>query len=194
MKLLPYVLNNAFSALIRYKTFIWLITLAAGGCVTEDREKFTAYDYMLDKPVEVTHNAEVWYSDSAKIKAHLVTPLIERFRADRNKFEFSEGIHLRFFDPYPNQSALVTSRYGVRYPEEKITELMYDVFVVNESGDTLETEHLIWEEDKDRVYSEKLVKVTTPDETIIAEGFESDPSFREYTFYHIKGTLKSVDP
>lgn len=159
--------------------------------MTEDVDRFIASDHIKDQPMEVTRNAQVWYSDSAKIQARLEAPLMERYRMDQDRLVLPEGLILHFFDPFPNESALVKARYGIRYPSEKITELMHNVVIVNEKGDTLETEHLIWEEANERIYSEKLVKVTTPDEVIIAEGFESDPTFSEYTFYHIKGTIRA---
>ena len=54
----------------------------------------------------------------------------------------------------------------------------------------------MWDEKKDKVFSEKFVRVRTEDEIIKSEGFESDPSFSEYRFKNIKGiiNLHESDP
>ena len=64
-----------------------------------------------------------------------------------------------------------------------------DVKVYNISGDLLETEHLIWNEKTEKIYTEEFVKITTKDEVIYGEGLESNQYFSQYTIKKIKGTI-----
>lgn len=158
-------------------------------CADQEMQEAKEYDEMQDEPLETTRNATVKYSDSAEIRAIMEAPLIERYRRDRNMMVLDEGLNLTFFDPHPHETARVTANYGERLMEEKKTILRYDVLVVNEDNDTLETEYLLWDEEAEEISSDQTVKVTTSDEIIIGEGFESNPDFTEYTFYEITGTI-----
>ena len=53
----------------------------------------------------------------------------------------------------------------------------------------LETEYLIWDEVKNLVYTEEKVIITTEKEVIYAEGFSSDPDFKDYTLKKISGKM-----
>ena len=68
-----------------------------------------------------------------------------------------------------------------------------DVVFINEVGEKLNTEHLIWNQKEERIYSEEFVKITTADEIIWGEGFESNQSFTNFKIKHIKGTILVED-
>ena len=63
------------------------------------------------------------------------------------------------------------------------------VKVKNVNGDLLETEHLVWNEKTEMVYTEEFVKITTKDEVIYGEGLESNQDFTKYTIKKISGTI-----
>ena len=72
-------------------------------------------------------------------------------------------------------------------------EAKRNVVVVNEKGEKLNTEHLIWEEEGDRITSDAFVKITTADEILMGEGLESNQSFTKYRIKKIKGTIRLKD-
>ena len=53
----------------------------------------------------------------------------------------------------------------------------------------LETEILIWDENKDKIYTDSDVIITTSNEIIYAQGFISDPNFSDYTLKKISGKM-----
>ena len=169
---------------------VFVAGLLLFSCSDDELREAKHYDDMQDRPAEITKAARIIYSDSARITATLEASRMERFRDDKNKIVITDGLKMIFYDPHPQESARVTANQGERLINEQKTILRNDVVVINEAGDTLETEYLVWEEQKDLISSDKTVKVTTEDEIIIGEGFESDPSFKEYTFYKITGTLE----
>ena len=61
--------------------------------------------------------------------------------------------------------------------------------VKNVNGDLLETEHLIWNEKKEIVYTEEFVKITTKNEVIYGKGLVSNQDFTKYTIKKISGTI-----
>jgi len=57
------------------------------------------------------------------------------------------------------------------------------------SNRKLETEHLIWDQEKKLIYTDNDVIITTDKEVIYAEGFSSDPNFKDYTLKKISGRM-----
>ena len=62
--------------------------------------------------------------------------------------------------------------------------------VVNAEGEKIETEELIWNEKDAKISSDKFVKITTPDEILMGEGFEANEDFTRYKIKKVKATLK----
>jgi lipopolysaccharide assembly outer membrane protein LptD (OstA) len=65
-----------------------------------------------------------------------------------------------------------------------------NVFLVNSKGEQLNAEELIWDQNKKKIYSDKFVKVTTEDEIMFGNGFESNEDFSEYKVKKLTGQLK----
>jgi LPS export ABC transporter protein LptC len=81
------------------------------------------------------------------------------------------------------------AKYGIRYERDERMEARKNVVVINEKGDKLETEHLIWDEKKQKLLSDDFVKITTKDEIIFGNGFEANQDFTRYKIFNIKGTI-----
>ena len=65
-----------------------------------------------------------------------------------------------------------------------------NVFLVNSKGEQLNAEELIWDQNKKKIFSDKFVKVTTEDEIMFGNGFESNEDFSEYKVKKLTGQLK----
>ena len=61
--------------------------------------------------------------------------------------------------------------------------------VLSNKTKKLETEYLVWDEKKDKIYTENDVIITTEKEKIYAKGFSSDPNFNDYTLNKISGKM-----
>jgi LPS export ABC transporter protein LptC len=141
-------------------------------------------------PTEVSTGIDLVYSDSGLTKAHLKAPMMIRYLSESDpRVEMPRGLTVDFYDNYGRVNSHLKADYGIRYVNKNLTKVTGDVNVVNINGDSLSTEELFWEEDKERIYSKKFVKVTKKDEIIIAEGFQSDPQFKNYSFDHVKGII-----
>ena len=64
-----------------------------------------------------------------------------------------------------------------------------DVVVVNDKGEVLNTEHLIWLKDSAKIYTEEFVKFTTEDEIIMGDGMEANQDFTKWKIYNITGII-----
>jgi len=141
-------------------------------------------------PVETGHIVQINYTDSGIMKARLFAPLMERYSNDeKNYTEMKKGITAYFFNKNRKIDSYLKAKYAIRYEREKRMVAKNDVVLVNTKGDTLNTELLNWDEQTQRIYSDKAVRITTPDEIIMGEGFESNTEFNAYKIFKIKGTI-----
>jgi LPS export ABC transporter protein LptC len=146
-------------------------------------------------PSESAKDMELLYSDSGEIKVRLTTPILNRYLAGPNNsiIVFSKGLHLRFYDDSMKVESELTCKYAIKRDKENTMMAQNDVVVINNKGEKLNTEELIWDQAKKRIYSDKFVKITTKNEIIFGDGFESNESFTKYKLKKIKGTINLKD-
>ena len=56
-------------------------------------------------------------------------------------------------------------------------------------GDTLKTEHLIWEEKTEQIYTEEYVEIIRPDGIYTGIGLTSDESLNNWKIKKLKGII-----
>jgi len=135
-------------------------------------------------------NVSLIYSESSDVKVKATAPIMEEYGVDADKYmEMKKGIKVQFFDSLQNRTSTLTSKYAIHWTGKRIMEAKNDVVVVNEKGEKLNTEHLIWNEDSAKIYSDKFVKITTQDEVIMGEGMEANQDFSKWKIHKIKGTI-----
>lgn len=144
-------------------------------------------------PAQKIINAEILYSDSGIVKAKINAPLLEYYSGDNPYTEFKKGLKMVLLDKDKKPETQMKANYAIKNEKENIIEAKNDVVVKNERGETLNTEHLIWDEGKDLIKSDAFVKITTPDKIIMGDGLESNQSFTKYKILKIKGTINLKD-
>lgn len=157
-------------------------------CVN-DKSEVDLITKKINYPVESAADIEVLYSDSAKIKAKLNAPLMNRYPTPKPYVEMPEGIDLKFFGDSLNIVSTITANYAISRESEDIMEARNNVVVVNQKGEQLNTEHLIWNQKTKKIYSNVFAKITTKDEIIIGNGFEANEDFTNYKINDVKGTF-----
>ncbi|MGQ7870486.1 LPS export ABC transporter periplasmic protein LptC [Sunxiuqinia sp. sy24] len=135
-------------------------------------------------------NYEMLHSDSTIIRFKLITPKLIRYDKSEDPFiEFPQGVKIERYNEKMEQIAGITSNYARYYEKEAKWEAKNNVVAINPSGDTLKTEHLIWEEKKGIIYSEQFVKIIRKDQVITGIGFESDQNLSNWIIKNPKGPL-----
>lgn len=96
---------------------------------------------------------------------------------------FDEGVIVDFYDESGRHSSTLTSDRG-RYHEA--TNDVYglgNVKVVSDTGVTLHTEKIQWDQQREKIVSDTLVTVITEDsDTLYGRGFESEPDLSKMVF------------
>jgi LPS export ABC transporter protein LptC len=144
-------------------------------------------------PVESTFDSHIYYTENADLKIKAFAPEMNRYIGEVEYIEMPKGVDVTFYDSVNQESSRLTSKYAIDKQSEYIMEAKNDVVIVNAEGERLNTEHLIWDRKAQRIYSEVFVKITTPDEIIMGEGFESNETFSKYKILRPKGTISQND-
>jgi LPS export ABC transporter protein LptC len=147
-------------------------------------------------PVESGKNVEYIYSDSAIVRAKLTAPQLDRYTGKKNYMELPKGMHIIFYNEDRKEQTNLTADYGIGYDDGtgmNKMEAKRNVVVINEKGDRLNTEHLIWNAITKQIYTEEFVKITTKEETIWGDGLKANQDFSKYEILHPKGSIAVND-
>lgn len=140
-------------------------------------------------PLKKGKNVELIYSEDAAVKIKVTAPKMEEYTNEDPYLEMSEGIKVVFYDSLKQVNTTLTANYAIHRIAKNTMEAKNDVVVVNEKGEQLNTEHLVWSQDSAKIYSNEFVKITTTDEILMGNGFEANENFTKWKIHKIKGTI-----
>ncbi len=131
-------------------------------------------------------------TDSGVVRYFLRTPKLLIFDQEKPPYkEFPEGFHLQQFDANKKIISELSANYGKDLEREQKWLATGNVVLVNNQGDTLRTEELIFLEKENRIFTEKFVSIKKGDQFVTGSGgFESDTQMTKWTFKKIKGNLE----
>jgi LPS export ABC transporter protein LptC len=137
-------------------------------------------------PSQIVKDFVTTYSDSAKKQLEMSAPLLEHYSSHLPEYsEFRFGIKVVFYDGRTDPVGTLSSRYARYEDARKLWELKDSVIAINEKNDRLETELLYWDQDKNIVYTDRFVKITTGDKIVMGTGLESDPRFTKWRIRNV---------
>lgn len=194
-QLLQEVLNGTtgFVRTLFGKAWIGLAILPAlPGCVNDPAEVLAAAE-KVQPSVERGQDVTIIYSDQGQVKMELKAARVTRTLKDEPYMEFSGGVSVTFFDAELRPTSTLDAGYAIRYEETQRTVIRENVVVVNEQGEQLNTEELIWDPLEKKIFSDQFVRIRTADEILLGTGFEADQEFTRYRILHPEGTLTIHD-
>lgn len=146
---------------------------------------------IIERPQMSADSLIVLRSDSARLILRFTAP-VAIMDEDENGLDYTEcpnGFLIERFDKEGAITSRISAEYGKRFNKEERYEALGNVIVTTEKGDTLKTEQLIFLHKKDRLYSEKYVRIYQTDRIIHGVGFESDSDLKNRIFYKTHGNI-----
>lgn len=143
----------------------------------------------------VAENVESYMSEQAVVKAKLTSPLMIRTEADTVVVEFPKSLHVDFYDDSTRIESRLFAKYG-RYLETEAKVLLKDsVIVFNVKGDTLVTDELWWDRDKEIFFTDKYVLIKQPYNQKFEgrNGMRADQSFKSWELFNGAGVRSVPD-
>jgi LPS export ABC transporter protein LptC len=148
-------------------------------------------EFVSDKqqPIEQIEGAELLHTENGKVKVRVVARRIERFQDIEPSLIFSDHLEVYFYNDSSQLQSTLMADYASIDEGKKIMLAQNNVILISSDDKKLETDELIWDENKNKIYTDKKVKITTGKEVIYGEGFTSTPDFKKYSITKINGTF-----
>jgi LPS export ABC transporter protein LptC len=171
-----------------YVVFI-LIAMSVAFLSCEKKIPFIPKSDLLTLPSLTARDFRTVLTDSGRIQLILSSPLMEKYdKADPPVSEFRKGIKVDVYNGHDKPVATVTARYA-KCTSNNLWELRDSVVVVNENNEKLETELLFWNQEKDRIYTDRFVKITSEDQVSQGIGFESDTHLSKRRIFKVTAII-----
>lgn len=170
----------------------WLI-LHIFACKNEQNEPNSTFSEE-DVSVEIARQVEILYSDSARVRVRITAPELRNFAdRDRPRQEFLKGIQVDFLDENQAVGSVLTAKTATREEQKKRIIARDSVVLLSKNQERLETEELLWDEEKELLTTDKFVKITKPGEVIFGYGLEANQDFSHWKIRVPSGRIKAAD-
>ncbi|MBO5381052.1 MAG: LPS export ABC transporter periplasmic protein LptC [Bacteroides sp.] len=168
-----------------------LLSAACSGRKKIVSEAITERDSL---PVMETKGVTTLISDSGIIRYRLQAEKWEIF--DKKKppyWAFEEGIYLETFDTLFQMEANIVADTAYYFEKQKLWKLMGNVIIRNLKGEKFNTELLFWDQNTEKVYSDRFIRIEQPDRIITGRGFESNQEMTKYSIHKPEGIFYMED-
>ena len=134
-------------------------------------------------PSEISENLTLYVSRAGELLYLFSAPVYQVYEYPKPMQVTPKGLIVVGFNAQQDTTVMMTADYGIHRENERTMEAKRHVVIRNmETGEVVETEHIVWDMDAHRVYSNTQTKQIRPDGSVyIGESFESDESFEHYT-------------
>jgi len=171
------VYNNNYKKYFCKSLFAVLCILIFNSCTT-DAEMVTALENREHTATVTAKNSEILYTENGIVKLKVITPLTRTYPNSEEPYtEFPEGITVYTYNDSMQIESNLTSKFAIYYDKKGLWSASNNVVATNRKGEVLNTEQLYWDEKKKIIYTDDMVKITTPDGTQFGQGFLSDETF-----------------
>lgn len=170
--------------------FIAIILFAA--CSSDKAKQNVAKSLQADTMLfsQEGKNVTVTYTDSGNLKASIFAPVFIGYKKEGNDIiKMPKGVKGEFFNNLGIKESTLTAEKGISYQTKKITEVWQNVVVTNFKGERLNTEKLIWNQNTQKIYTDKFVRITTANEILTGEGMEAEQDFTKWVILKPRGSI-----
>ncbi|NLE64084.1 MAG: LPS export ABC transporter periplasmic protein LptC [Bacteroidales bacterium] len=139
-------------------------------------------------PDEIAKNIHMFISEAGVVTHEFKAPVLFTFHKETTYQECPNGFEIITYNSRKEKQSKLTALYGINHEDENRMEAKRKVVINNfETGEIIETEHLIWDLEKKLIYSNTQIKQTKSDGSIyMGERFESDESLNKYVIYNAR--------
>ncbi|MEY4281079.1 MAG: LPS export ABC transporter periplasmic protein LptC [Bacteroidota bacterium] len=139
-----------------------------------------------DRASDVT----ILYSEKALVKANLFASEFVRNENARPPFtELRKKVRVFFYDDQKKIKSTLYAKYARMYEHNKNVIIRDSIVVINQKGEQLKTEELVWNEQLRKFFTNKPVQIKTATQMIYGNGLEANEDFSYYQITQIKGIV-----
>ncbi len=144
--------------------------------------------------VEEARDIEAYMSRGGKMTGRLVAPLMYRYQDTVPRIEFTQTIHVDFYDDSLRVESTVDALFAKYLEGQSKIYLRDSVVAINKNNqDTLRCKELWWDQNLQKFYTEKSVRIYKRDGTILyGDGMESTQDFSDIKILHPTNSIFRV--
>lgn len=144
-----------------------------------------------NKPLSRSTGVEIIYSDSAKVKARLITPLMIQLEDKTKPYsEMPKGVKIIFYDDNLKEKGTIVADYAIRREKENIIEFRKNVVATNAQGEVFKSDELIDDQTNKKLFSSKPVQITMNNGNVMnGVNFDSNESLYPWHINQSTGTF-----
>lgn len=141
-------------------------------------------------PGMTTYNIVSLISDSGVMRYKIVADRWDVYdRLTPSMWAFEEGVYLERFADSLTIDATVKADTAYYYDKKKLWELRSNVHIENLQGVIFDTDLLFWDQDREKVWSDRYIRIQEMDRIIIGYGFTSNQQFDRYAIRNTEGVF-----
>jgi LPS export ABC transporter protein LptC len=169
------------------------VSLLLFSCVNEEEESAPSNAAEV-YPDQVSWDATILITKEAKTVGLLKAGKIEKF-SKQNITLLEDSIKVDFYDENGKHTSVLTSRGGKVFDSNQNMLAFGNVVVKSDSGVTLYTDTLKWNNGTQKIVSEVPIMITTEEgDTLYGDSFISDPNLRNREIINPRGkSVKSIN-
>ena len=103
------------------------------------------------------------------------------------RWSFEKGIFLEKFDNDMHVDAKIKADTAYYYDKQKLWDLRGRVSIRSQKGEKFDTEQLYWNQNTEKVYSDKYIRIEQEEKIITGYGFNSNQQFTDYVIRNTAG-------
>lgn len=166
------------------------VLCVVSACSGQDKQFAEAITERDSLPVLETRGVSTLISDSGVVRYRITAPLWQVFdRKDPSHWAFEEGVYLETFDESFQTQASIQADTAYYFDGQRLWELDGNVEIKNLKGEQFNTQQMFWNQNTQRVYSDKFIRIRQTDRIITGHGFESNQQMTVYRIFRPEGVF-----
>lgn len=188
--------RTIYQSIISITVAVWatVMFLFLPACGSKEKPMAAAVDKKDSLPDMKTTGVTTLISDSGTIRYKIITEEWLIYNQRNPPFwAFEKGIYLEKFDSVFHVDASIKADTAYYYEPKKLWELRGNVHIQNQQGDKFDTELLFWDQTKEKIYSDKYIRIEQIDKILTGYGFESNQQLTAYQIFNNTGIFTVED-
>ncbi len=174
------------------KIFFCSLALMCLGCRSQEQQTVTPPNY--EGPDQEGWNSRITVTSNGRTTAVVQYAHMEKF-SKRRETKFDGGIVVDFYNTAGQHTSNLVSERGVLYEDTNDVEALGNVVVKSDSGMTVWTQRLRWENARQKIVSNDFVTIATAEnDTLHGQGFIADQNLKVWSIRRPSGvSQKKID-
>lgn len=181
------MIQNFITSIRPIQVLVMAFALVWGGC--SNTEQVRSGDTREGMPDQESWGVTITLTDKVVKRALIRSGHLEKYQ-DRQYIMLDEGVEADFFDKNENHTTYLTALVAEVDEKSNFMVAIGNVVVVSDSGVTLFTDTLSWNNDTEQVFTDDPVMVTTENsDTLYGVGFESNIELNHWKILKPTGVM-----